>query len=95
MEDRGGNVTGGFREVGSTRVPAKGLVRLEVEWASASAAGIADGQAVLVKNDRVQTSASNVDNHGQAIRLVRMGLPGGSEDAGGGTFLVDNYSSNR
>ena len=82
----------GFREIGSTRVPAARRVRLQVEWLSASGPTMADGQAALVKNGRIRATATDLDNYGQVIKRVRLGLPGGSVGVGGG-FLVDEYLS--
>ncbi len=101
IEDRNGTLeahlfareNGGFRDVGSVRLPAAGSVRLGVEWASASASSVADGRAALSKDGRVRAEANDLDNHGRVIKKVRLGLPGGSRGATPGTVLFDEYSS--
>ncbi len=85
---------GGFREVGSTRVPANRRVRLAVEWSRATGPAAEDGQARLLKAGRVRAEVTDLAGAGQAIQWVRLGLPAGSRGAAagtGGAFLVDGF----
>jgi hypothetical protein len=84
---------GGLREIGSVAVPASREVRLGVEWSSASSATSGDGRVVLSKDGRVRASAFDLDNHGEVVNKVQLGLPSGSAGASGGAFLVDEYAS--
>ncbi len=78
--------SGGFREVGSIRVRRSGAVRVGIEWSSA------DGRAALSKDGKVRAEAVGLENAGQVISKVRLGLPDGSAGASG-SVRVDEYVS--
>ncbi|MCP4202639.1 MAG: hypothetical protein GY769_11975 [bacterium] len=86
---------GGFREIGSTRVPAKGVARLEIEWSSASGRSVPDGRAALVKRGKLRAVVDDLSNHGRVVNKVRLGLPAGASGDSSGSFVLDNYLSTR
>jgi len=90
-----GDGGGALREIGSVAIAANREVGLEVEWSSASSPTTADGRAVLSKDGRIRASVFDLDNHGEVVNKVRLGLPSGSAGALGGAFLVDEYASSR
>ena len=84
---------GRFRRVGGLGIPRFGVVRVTVDWMQASAAGAADGQAVLTVGAGRSLRAADLANRGRVIKTVVLGLPAGSAGAAGGALLFDNYSS--
>jgi hypothetical protein len=85
--------TSGFRRVGALGIPRRGVVRVTLDWMHASASGVADGQAALTIGAGRSIRATDLDNRGRIVKTVVLGLPGGSQGAGGGSLLFDNYSS--
>ncbi len=81
------------RLVGLTHVPAKRTVRLEVRWMQASGPDAADGEAFLLRNDRVKAFVVDLDNDRLAVDSVMLGLPSGAPRSASGTVLIDNYVS--
>ncbi len=84
---------GGFRRLGSTRLSASRATRLALEWLQESAPGRGDGEVVLRKNGKIAVRASDLASGGRTVGSVKLGLPGGSAGATGGSFLVGDYAS--
>ena len=84
---------GRFRRAGALGIPGRGVVRVTLDWMRASAPGVADGQAILTIGTRRSIRATDLENRSRLIRQVVLGLPGGSEGAGVGSLLFDNYAS--
>ena len=70
-------------------------VTLELRWQRASAPGAADGRVQLVQGRRVRLERLDLENPGELVRLLRLGLPAGSAPAAAGTFLVDDVLISR
>lgn len=83
--------SGGFVEVGSTRVPRSRRVRIGLDWMAASGPDAADGQVTLSKNGKARVSAAGLDNSRRKVSSASLGFPSGS--TGSGSYLVDNYVS--
>ncbi len=84
---------GGFREIGRTRVPRRAETHLQIEWRRASGAGAADGLARLYRDGEPRAEALDLDNGGQRVDGVWLGLPDGSAELdASGRFLVDEFA---
>ena len=81
------------RLVGLTHVPARQTVRIEIQWMQASAADRSDGEAYLLRNDRVKAFVTDLDNDQLRIDSVLLGLPSGAPRSASGSILIDNYVS--
>ena len=79
--------------IGSRRISPRKASRLTVEWTRASSASASDGTVALYKGKKRVAGDDKLDNRSQRIDTVELGLPGGSLDAVGGSFLVDAYES--
>ena len=86
---------GSRKLVGVVGVPGDTTVRLEVQWMQATGEDVGDGEAVLLKNDRVQASRSDLDTDRLAVDSVLLGLLKGSGRSRSGVILLDNYTSSR
>jgi hypothetical protein len=90
-----GHNKGALEQIGRTKVPARKAVKLGIEWERATGPGHNNGIVRLLKKNRVAAEATDMDTDRLTINDVRLGLPSGCKGAGGGSFLVDLYDSNR
>lgn len=81
--------------VGVVGIPGDATTRLEVQWMQATGEDAGDGEAVLLKNDRVQARRTDLDTDRLAVDSVLLGLPKGSGRSRSGVILLDNYTSSR
>ena len=79
--------------IGSTKISPRRATRLRIEWTRASSGAAGDGTVALYKGKKRVADDDKLDNRSQRIDTVELGLPGGSLDAVGGSFLVDDYES--
>jgi hypothetical protein len=84
---------GVFRRIGALGIPKRSVVHVTLDWMSASAPGVADGQVALTIDGRRSVRATDLDNRGRIVKAVALGLPGGSDGATSGSLLFDNYTS--
>ena len=86
------SVPGRFQRIGALGVPRFGVVRVTLDWMQARGPGAADGQAVLTIGTGRSLRATALENRGRIVKTVALGLPSGSDGAGRGSLLFDNYS---
>ncbi len=79
--------------IGSARISPRKATRLEIEWTRATGGSAKDGTVALFKGRKKAAGDDQLDNRSGRIDTVELGLPGGSLDAAGGSFLVDAYES--
>ncbi|MDX1502159.1 MAG: PQQ-dependent sugar dehydrogenase [Thermoanaerobaculia bacterium] len=85
---RGG---GSLTRRGGTALKRNKPTELCLEWAAATGTGAADGEALLRRGRRVRARATGLDNGGDRLRRLRLGLPQGSAAVGpGGGLLFDD-----
>ena len=82
---------GALRRVGRVKVPRRRTTRLAIEWAQASSTASSDGVLRLLKKGRARIVAADLDNGGQVIDELEIGLPNGVISPGAGHFLLDEF----
>ena len=66
---------------------------MTLDWMRASAAGAGDGQVSLTVGGKRALRATDLGNASHVVKTVVLGLPSGSDGAGFGSLLFDNYTS--
>ena len=70
---------GGVRRIGRTKISPKRTTRLGLTWRAASASGVRDGSATLLKNGRERGRKDNLDTSGRRVNQLDAGFPLGTQ----------------
>ncbi len=84
----------GRRLVGRVKIRARKTTRLAIEWARASAAGLADGSASLIKKSRARAAVADLANGQRVVNIFKAGLPLASKNSTG-RLIFDEFVLSR